>query len=171
MNVTLDWFEMVMASDVGMRREVNARVKKMKDSLYKDDTGSWGSHIESASAEMAVAKALGLYWDGSVNVGRRADLPRTFLEVRWNQNPARRSAKVKPHDEGIVIAVAGNSPDFVLLGWIKCVDAQRDEYKSTLSNGSFCFFAPEKVLSKDFGELGRQLRNQPCVAELAPRVD
>lgn len=155
---------MVIASDVGARREANARVRGLKDSVYKDDLASWGTHIEAAGAEMAVAKALGLYWDGSVNVGKREDLPRTGLEVRWNQNPERTSCKVKPTDTGIVIAVRGSSPAYELLGWIKAEEARRQEW---LARGTPpAYLAPHSALSQDFGLLARQLRNLASQAEL-----
>jgi len=167
MKVQLAWYEMAIAYDVGARREANARVRGLKDSVFKDDLASWGTHIEAAGAEMAVAKALGLYWDGSVNVGHREDLPRTGLEVRWNQDPNRTSCKVKPKDTGIVVAVRGSSPAYELLGWIRAEDAKRQEWLHHRRDYPPAYLAPSSALSQDFGLLARQLRNLASEAELS----
>jgi len=167
MRVRLEWYEAVTAAEVGIRRELNARRKGSPDSVYKDDTASWGTHAEAAGAEMAVAKALGLYWDGSVNVGRREDIPGTSLDVRWNQHPGRTSCKVKPRDTGIILAVRGNSPDYELLGWIRADEAKRAEWLAPPRlDYPPIWLVPQSSLSQDFGDLARQLRNLASQAEL-----
>ena len=65
MEVTLTKSEASMASHVGWMRHLVSVLKGLEDKNGCD--GKWDRHIEGACGELAVAKALGIYWDGSVN--------------------------------------------------------------------------------------------------------
>ena len=73
MNVSLTNYEIFLAAMVGVRRKI-ASSDYSKASTFIDPQVWWGSDIESACAEMAVAKALKIYWDGSVNTYSAPDV-------------------------------------------------------------------------------------------------
>ena len=66
MKVTLEWYELLQAALCGVRRHIEALHKGLPDKHGFDSDG-WGAHIEGAAGEMAAAKSLGLYWNGSIN--------------------------------------------------------------------------------------------------------
>ena len=81
MKVTLLDYEMAQGSTTGSLRHIGA-IKRG----YKNKTklkSSWNSHIEGACGEIAVSKAMGKYWGGSINTFKSGgDIDGTGWEVR-----------------------------------------------------------------------------------------
>lgn len=111
--VRLEGYEVEVAVLVGSARNKSALKKESRDTYECDPIMSWGQHVEAAGAEMAVAKYLGLYWDGSVDTYRSGsgDLPYTQIDVKHSKDG---KWKVKERDEGELILVKGTMPDYVI---------------------------------------------------------
>lgn len=127
MKITLDWFEVAACAETGVRRRVESIRRKTKDAPGFDRKDKWTIDIEGACGEMAAAKALGQYWDSSVNTYERADVGeyqvRTsrqvppYLLVREANNPA-----------DLFILVSGEAPVYEVHGWMYGRDAMKKKY-------------------------------------------
>lgn len=162
MKIELNANEVLVASYVGMRRNAEAQFKGRKNRFPNAKAGDgWGRHIESAHAELAVAKAFGLYWGFGVNTFGVSDIVNTKIEVRWT--PERRTIKVKDEDadDAIVVGVTGESPRYEIIGWVRATEAKHRRY---LYDGDPpCYFVPEKHTNEPmtlFDELKKALIDQ-----------
>lgn len=142
MTVTLSTSEIMMAANVGMRRNAAAIIEQRRPRFPERYPGElWAFHIESACAEISVARTLGLYWNGSINTFHVPDLPNQ-IEVRWSKLP---SLKVRPDDDGvIVVSVTGQCPQYRIAGWCYSNFAKRSEWAS--STAPLCYFVPHARL-------------------------
>ena len=145
MKVRLEGYEMMAAAVVGIRRHLlslNSReFNKVKNPRY-----GWHTDIEAACGELSVAKALGIYWDGSVNTFKRPDLP-PDIQVRtsksYQDHLVIRSADA---DDERFIKVVGVHPDYELVGWIWGREGKRAEYWGE-RNGTYpAFWVPHAAL-------------------------
>lgn len=142
LRVNLTASEIYMAADVGSRRNAEAIANGRKKRFPESRPGElWASHIESAGAELAVSKALGLFWGGGVNTFHVADIVNTNYEIRWSN---RNDCKVRPDDTGIVISVSGACPEYIINGWCYAEDAKKQEYKC--NREPVCYFIPKGKL-------------------------
>jgi hypothetical protein len=141
--IVLTQFEVGMAANVGFRRQLIASMTGAKPRFREQHPGQlWYSHIAGACAELAVAKHLGAYWDGSINVSTREDIPGWSCDVRFSP----RVPKVKPTDTLRIVAVKGSPDDitkYTILGWLHADEAKQDEWRS--DNDPPCFFPPENA--------------------------
>lgn len=117
--VTMRWFEILLAAGVGVRRRL-LRYKKLEDGIPHEDTinedSGWAGDIEGAIAEMAFAKAMGLYWDGSVDSFKMPDVKDIY--VRWTEVESGH-LPIRPKDkDGVYVLVTGLAPYFIVRGWM-----------------------------------------------------
>ena len=122
MLIKLKWHEVQMAWDVGVNRAAHSIRMELKDAhgWRPDPVSDIGWQCLSASSELAVAKALHLYWNGSVNTFSRPDLPNieiksqlhhvldrnkqtNFLIVRKNMPDDQRYVLVVVHSKLIIV--------------------------------------------------------------------
>jgi hypothetical protein len=105
MIVELNANEVLVATYIGSRRNAEASFKG-RQARFPDLSVMvlWGGHIESAHAELAVCKYLGIYWGFGVNTFHVEDIVNTNFEIRWSP---REDLKVRPDDKGIIISVTG----------------------------------------------------------------
>lgn len=142
MMVELTVNEVLVAMYVGARRNAEANYKGRKPRFPEKVAGElWGFHIESAHAELAVCKYLGIYWGFGVNTFHVEDVVNTNLEIRWS---SRNDLKVRPDDKGIVVSVTGKSPSYEIKGWIKAEDAKREKW--LYNKEPICYFVPHREL-------------------------
>jgi hypothetical protein len=132
--VTLEWYETELAIDVGVRRSVSSWKKNRKHSAGLKPTSLFDLDVRGAAAECAVAKALGIYWDGSVDTFKtKADLGEN-IEIRSTKtNPPK--LIVRPNDgaEKIYVCVQdewleGQRPTYLIHGWMTGTEAMDDQY-------------------------------------------
>lgn len=142
--VTLETYEWAMAASAGMRRQMAAVAAGLEDKHGFNGDG-WGVHIEGACGEMAVAKALGIYWDGSVNTFKRPDV--ASLQVRTRSEDWH-DILVRPGDgdDDIFVLVTGRSPSFTIQGWIRGSEAKVSEFLATHGGRPPAYFVPQKRL-------------------------
>ena len=144
MNVELESHEALLAGAAGFRRQFNAMVRGDKPRFDERWPGQhWYNHIVGACAEMAVAKAFGIYWGGGVDTFNREDIEGTNFEVRYS--PAGKP-KVSPRDTRIIIGVVGQSPSilkFRIVGWLRAHEGKRPEWES--DSPPLCYFPPERA--------------------------
>lgn len=142
MIVELNANEVLVASYVGARRNAEASFRNRKPRFPEKVVGElWGFHIESAHAELAVCKYLGIYWGFGVNTFHVEDIVNTNLEIRWS---SRSDLKVRPDDKGVVVSVTGKCPNYEIKGWIEAKNALQDKWK--YNKEPICYFVPHDQL-------------------------
>lgn len=142
MIVELNANEVLVASYVGARRNAEASFRNRKPRFPEKVVGElWGFHIESAHAELAVCKYLGIYWGFGVNTFHVEDIVNTNLEIRWS---SRSDLKVRPDDKGVVISVTGKCPNYEIKGWIEAENALQEKWK--YNKEPICYFVPHNQL-------------------------
>lgn len=146
MNITLQAFELVIASSVGARRYIQSI--KLDKSKTGDEAMSWQSDIEAACAEMVVAKYLNVYWDGSV--GTFKSVP-DVGDVEVRHTPVHSNKLIvrdRDSDDGIYYLVTGEAPYFTVRGWIRGADAKQERWKRDPNNrGLPAYFVPQRELN------------------------
>jgi hypothetical protein len=143
--VSLEWYEYAMASDVGRMRSL-ASIRQGLKHKYGMSTAGWTESIEGACGELAVAKALGIYWDGSVNTFKAPDVGNLQVRTRSKDHY---DLIVRPEDksEDVFVLVTGVCPDYVVHGWTTGADAKQGCYLQTYGNRPPAYFVPKDRLS------------------------
>jgi hypothetical protein len=144
MKITLAWHEAAMGSDVGRMRHL-ASIKAGLQDAHGLKTAGWSEHIEGACGEMAAAKALGIYWDGSINSFSRDDLPGLQVRTR-SQDHYDLIVRPSDSDDSTFLLVTGRCPHYTVHGWIKAADAKRPEYEQAHGGRTPAYFVPRDAL-------------------------
>jgi hypothetical protein len=145
MEVALAWYEVQMAADVGVRRNVEALSKNRKGT-FEGGKSTWESHILGACGEMAFAKAFGLYWEAGVNTFK-AGGDVCAVEVRTRaQHDWELIVRDDDPDGRIYFLVTGGPEKFRLHGWIKSEDARRPEWRQNHGGYKPAYFVPHSAL-------------------------
>lgn len=128
--VSLTEFEVWWASLVGTRRQVESLRKGLSHKAgLKAEDNDFSYHIIGALAELALAKALNLYWPGSVNTFKEPDVH--IYHVRWTSN-SKRGLIVRPHDpDGIYVLVTGNANKMTVHGYAHSSEIKDNKYLSS----------------------------------------
>ena len=150
-------WEVFFAACVGKARQDEAKRLGLRQTAgnVDDYERNVRNHVDGALGELAVAKALGIYWPMFVNTFKsEPDLGRN-LEVRWR--PAKDyDLKVVPGDvkDRPFILVVGQEPELRVVGWILGLDAQRDEWFHNIYDRRRpkAWWVPQEALL-DMGEL------------------
>lgn len=108
-------------------------IRKARSEPYghPSERGDWDVVIEGAAAEMAVAKALRLYWGDSPALDYNGDVGR--YQVRSTDHAdGHLILYERDADDATFVLVTGRAPAFTVRGFILARDGKRDEY---LANG------------------------------------
>jgi hypothetical protein len=148
MLVTLSDVEWRFACSVGCERNIASIRAGRKVAHGIDLADRWRSHIEGACGECAVAKALGIFWTGSVDSFKRADLGGR-LQVR-TASRATGELIVRDDDnpEHVYILVVGEAPTFRVCGWLYGWQAAHDDYRKAPHNRPAAYFVPQAHLTR-----------------------
>lgn len=142
--VKLTNFEIFMAGTVGLRRRINS-IGSVETNKVKNKDFGWHIDIESSCAELAAAKALDLYWNGSVNTFKLPDLSK--LQIRYtNRKNGRLIIREGDKDSEVFLLVTGETPNYTIVGFIKGCDAKKDEWKDDPNNAMEAWFVPQSAL-------------------------
>jgi hypothetical protein len=142
--VTLTTHEIRLVGMVALERRIASL--SFADKHGYDGTGAWDVEINSAAGELAVAKALNLYWDGSVNTFKKPDVGR--YQVRHTKLP-HGCLIVRPGDpdEDTYVLVTGEIPVFKVLGEIDGRTAKSVPQKDHGNGRPPAHFVPQEMLS------------------------
>lgn len=125
--VRLTWTEIAHGALAGISRRVSAMRRARPEKFANGDAALWDQDINAALAELAVAKALGTYFDFAcvLSPGGLADVSGD-IEVRHVKR-ASDSLPVYEKDDPDrrFVLVVGQPPEFEIAGWIPGIDAQR----------------------------------------------
>lgn len=150
--VTLTDFELRMAAAVGVDRFLNAIQHGWRQRAGNADArGDWSQHIEGACGEVAVAKALGRYWNGSVGTFKDGGDVGYRVQVRTrSRHDYDLIVRADDKDDDYFILVTGRAPAFVVRGYVLGHDAKREEWQRDHGGHGAAFFVPQTALT-EFG--------------------
>lgn len=122
-SVKLQPYEYALVLDVSNRRQIMSMAKGDRDSAGYDShrPESYKDQTEGVAAEMAVAKYLGIYWDGSV--GTYHDVPDLLdcIEVKWCRSDEKPQIVIRPSSkeksEHYFVLVTGCKGEYTIHGW------------------------------------------------------
>jgi hypothetical protein len=145
--VTLARHEIELAAGVGLRRQIEALLAGRPDRHGFEGSG-WDVHVEGACGELAVARFLGRYWDGSNGTYRsRPDVGRVEVRTRSSHSYDLIVREDDSPDTAYVL-VTGSCPRYWVRGWIRARDARRDEWLQTHGGRPPAWFVPASALSR-----------------------
>lgn len=148
--VKLTWYEVKMASEIGVLRCIESMRKNMKDAYgYKGHT--WEDNIQGACGELAFAKFKGIYWDGSVNKMGHPDFIIKGFSIEIKTTNKNNGLIVRPDTpvEYRFVLVKGRTPNFNIVGWISGEDARNvGEFTDNGNGRPPAYFVPEDRLNK-----------------------
>ncbi len=146
-SVTLEWFEVQAAAQVGLSRQFHSLKAGMKNRIANvPQANEWGTHIEAAASELAAAKALNRYWDFSVNTFKAGDIGDNLqirLATRGTDSLILRAGDNPNH---IYLLVIGQIPTFRLAGWAFGKDAMNPIFVRNPNAGTPAYFMPQSLL-------------------------
>jgi len=143
--VELTWFEVAMAANVGLARQLAALRAGRPDRHGYHGLG-WTEHCEGACGELAVAKIMGIYWNGSIDSFKLPDLGGN-LQVRTRSGDNYELiVRLNDANADRFILVTGRAPIFTVRGWIAGSAAKRDKWIQTHGNRPAAFFVPQHAL-------------------------
>lgn len=146
MRVTLEWFEVMLAATVGVRRQLEALRRGRPDCHGFDGATGWQVHIEGACGEMAFAKATGRYWSGSVNTFKiGGDVGAIQVRTRSREDYDL-IVRDDDRDEDIFVLVIGQAPTYRVVGWIRGMDGKRACWRQRYGNRPVAYFIPQHAL-------------------------
>lgn len=144
MNIQLTSYEVGAAVRVGGLRQYEASKKGYKHKYGYKGLG-WDINIEGALGEMAAAKALNVYWDGSVNTWKANDLE--GIQVRTRSKHEYELIIRKDDDFNTLwVLVTGNNGSYIVRGWIHGKDAKKKEWLQAHGDRDLSYFVPHEAL-------------------------
>jgi hypothetical protein len=150
MKIKLSLGEMLNAANIGTIRQYESDKKgsKFSEGFTEDEKTALTIHIEGAMGEACVAKALNLYFEGTVNTYGQADIGddigvRTVTKENYGL-----LIYEKDNPEHFYYLVKGTAPNFRVCGWLRGADAKQDKYLAPyVSKARSIWRVPERDLN------------------------
>lgn len=148
-DVTLTEAEIVYAASAGAVRRLRNEREGLEEAhgVKRDDGNGWDREIVGAIGEIAVAKALRVYWNGNGTDRKRPDVGP--WDVRSTSLP---HGKLIIHkndpDERVIFLVTGKAPTLSVRGWLRAIDGKRPEYWDDKKPRP-AFFVPQDKLHRE----------------------
>jgi hypothetical protein len=146
--VTLDWNELRFAALVGIERYIdNLKLGTQHTNGTPMSAPGWEMNIFGACGEMAVAKHLGLYWNGALGNWKADDVGEYQVRTSKRDNA---DLRLHPTDRGDrkFILLTGLTHVFKIVGWLKAEDGKREEYwRAGGKDTPHAFWVPQNVLN------------------------
>lgn len=144
--ITLNQLEIIWASQIGTIRHTEALKKGLPDKHGFDGDGLT-IHINGACGEMAVAKALGIYWAGSANTFKRErDVGKWEVRTR-SKDYYDLIVRADDDNNNVYILVTGDIPNFKIHGYISGKDAKQEKWIKDYGGRPPAYFVPKQFLS------------------------
>lgn len=146
MKIALEKHELRIAGMVAVERRL-ASMGVMDDQHGYDGTNAFEQEFQSAAAEVAFAKGMDSFYDGSVNTFKRPDVGR--FQVRHTSLPdGKLIVRRNDPDQDIFVLVTGSAPEFEIVGGIRGQDAMKEEYRQSPNGRPPAWFVPQDKLKR-----------------------
>lgn len=148
MEVELSRSEMMVAGLVGLLRQTESMGKGWKDNVVKSDP--FQVHNVGAQGELALAKALNIYWGAGLNTFHANDVGqyqvRTATLKPDSLYPPDLPIRPKDKPDDIFILVVASPPRFSCVGWCYGREGPELGKKMNPNGGSPAWFVPQGKL-------------------------
>lgn len=147
--IELTKYEMEMACQVAMRRQVDAEYAGMRDRVnYKTFSEGLRVHMLGCMGEVGVAKWMGIYWNGSSgtfsmlsDLGGGIEVRHRSLDI-WDL-----IIRGQDRDDSTYVLSTGDGRRITIHGAISGKEGKRNEWLRTHGNKSAAFFVPSESLT------------------------
>ena len=163
--------ELMVAAYIGSARNVQSLHNGAEPGAGIGTDDTWTPNIEGAAGEMAVAKALDIYWVPLIGKYGAPDVGK--FEVRTNGSRDRTDMNLRPRDfekggaNKIWISVLSFNPWFEIVGWIRGADGRQPQWFHNGTPGRPpSWWVPATALH-DIELLMRSPRDEPDYARLS----
>lgn len=130
--VTLDADELAVASLIGCRRNIACIRAKSDDVNFPDrENIRWQTHIDGACAELAVCKALGIYWIALSGPTAEGDVGRNIQVRSTRYADGHLIIRSRDSDNARYVLVTCRAPAYVVAGWMTGTEAKTDMFLRT----------------------------------------
>lgn len=144
-NVDLTPWEMMLAAQCGVMRQVE-NVKLKRSAAYgAGSLNDWQLHIEGCLGEYALAKYLGVFWDGKGKV-RAPDVGHVDVRTRSRHDYELIIHESDPDDRAFWLVTGGNG-QYRVHGWTYGSEGKKPEYWKDPAKGRPAFFVPHSALN------------------------
>lgn len=134
--------ELAMGAILGVSRQIGAIRAGKPDQHGLDPANGWSAHIEGALGEMAVARALGVYFLPTIGTYKAGgDIGALQVRTRSRHNY---DLIVRPGDRDgdVFILVTGVAPRYLVRGWCIGAEAKKERYRQVYGGRPPAFFVP-----------------------------
>jgi|LauGreDrversion4_2_1035121.scaffolds.fasta_scaffold301304_3 hypothetical protein len=147
MKVELNIPEFLNAINIGVLRQCSSLRRGLKDAHGAKSDNGWDMHIEGACGEAAVAKALNVYWSGTVDTFKLGgDLGKSIQVRTRSKDYYELIVRKDDRDDDIFVLVTGKAPKFNVVGWTFGKNAKKQEWMQTHGGREAAWFVPQKEL-------------------------
>jgi hypothetical protein len=144
-NIKLKKYEIEMASQVGLRRWVESYTRGHKNKHGLRGLGLDVS-IVGAIAEAAAARALNMYWDGSVNTFKQPDIMPN-IEIRWTgMEPPALIHRGADSEDRLFVLVTGQPNDMTIHGFLEGSECRQKKWLKAPHGRPPAWFVPHTEL-------------------------
>lgn len=154
MIIKLSLAEMQIAAQVGVQRQVQNLKTGACPAYGAGNKNDWQLHIEGALGEMALAKHLGVYWDGKGQM-RAPDVGECDVRTRSRHSYDLIVHDRDPDDRYIYLLTGGNG-QYRFHGGIYARDAKHECYWKDPAGGRPAYFVPQAALQNSTTTQGNQ---------------
>ncbi len=145
--VRLTATEMMVAAYVGAARNVQSLTQEWRPAAGVGVANTWTPNIEGAAGELAVAKALGIYWQPIIGNNHADDVGPYQVRTNISRKYDDLCLRPKDREDRIFISVLSFMPTMEIVGWIEGSEGKRERW---LRDGSAdrpkCFYVPRNAL-------------------------
>lgn len=147
--VSLSPQEIAMAAHIGCQRHIEALARHRKDQHGANEYHGWQLHVEGACGEMALAKCLGLHWEGTVNTFRRGGDVGTMQVRTRSKHDYELIIRKSDKPEAMYWLVTGVAPSYRVHGWIRGHECQKHpEWQFKWGGREESWFVPQSALNQ-----------------------
>jgi hypothetical protein len=150
MKVSLKDYEIQLANFVGDRRNSESKRMGLKNA-YKYDGSNHQADEDSrvgARGELAVAKAMNWYYDGSVNTFKNGyDVYKVQVRTRKEKHYDLLVRSDDRDEDVFVLVIPQNDREFIIHGWQVAKKCKQKEFESKNNSRPVAYFYPQKLLN------------------------
>lgn len=149
MEIKLEKYEVDLATFIGNKRYEEAILQNKRDShgFNKSQEEARKIHIDGACGELAFAKAMNLYYSGSINTYKSGgDVGDIQVRTR-SKHSFDLIIRNNDSDSNIFVLVTGKDSNYIIHGWILAKDAKQKEYVQNYGGRPPAYFIPKNKLN------------------------
>jgi hypothetical protein len=166
--VTLTHGEYAAAGYVGYLRGVESKRAGLPDAHGLKSRG-WSENIEGAMGEQAFAKALGIFWNNSVNTFKDPDFPPN-IQIRTRPHPEHDLiVRQTDNPNDIFVLVTGACPNYVVRGFFFGNETRKEWlFNAGQADRPDQYFVPQRYLRpiETLREVSPEIFNSPFMKSM-----